>query len=146
MTLNSNVQVLENCLCHLSELAEIHVAGLGHAKHIERDMQRVERLLARLAPQRHALKPARSAAIPERWVEDIVAAYRSLGGNASHGRLYAEVRRIRLAAGRSLPEHFESLVRQTLQSHCSSASQYKGGPDLFIWIRSGHWGLRQADI
>jgi hypothetical protein len=78
----------------------------------------------------------------ERWVDDILAAFRLLGGSAKHQDLYRTVNALRLSAGRSWPEHAEEAIRQTLQTYCSDARQYRGGLDLFKQLEPGEWALR----
>jgi hypothetical protein len=143
MNLRTDAGLLDACHRYLSELSEIHEVSFGNSRDVSRILDRIERRLSQLSahsrPQAETSQPNAS----DHWVDDIVAAYGNLGGTASHRRLYVEVKAIRLAANRSLPRHWCSLVRQTLQAHCSQARQYGGGPDLFRWIRNGYWGLKQ---
>ena len=40
---------------------------------------------------------------------------------------------------RQLPSNWQSDIRQILQGQCASRPQYKGGADIFIYHRRGHW-------
>jgi hypothetical protein len=40
---------------------------------------------------------------------------------------------------RPLPANWHSDIRQILQAQCASRPQYKGGADIFICHRKGHW-------
>src|SRR5450631_2825488 len=40
---------------------------------------------------------------------------------------------------RPLPSNWQSDIRQILQAQCASRPQYKGGADIFIYHRRGHW-------
>jgi hypothetical protein len=100
------------------------------------------RLQATLCRSAGAIRPNEEA---DYWRDDIIAAYRQLGGAVSHSRLYREVQRIRRASGRSWPAHAEELIRQMLQAHCADAPQYRGGPDLFRKVQRGVWALKDRD-
>jgi hypothetical protein len=79
------------------------------------------------------------------WRDDVRCALELLSGKASLFRIYREVEAIRKAAGRSLPESLEAVVRRTLEDHSSDSQAYRGGPDLFYMVKgkgAGVWGLR----
>jgi hypothetical protein len=79
--------------------------------------------------------------VPNSWVQDIVSAFENLGGKARYGELYEEVSRIRSS---SLPQSWQAIVRQSVESHSSDSQVFKGD-DLFYSVEgigSGHWGLR----
>jgi hypothetical protein len=40
---------------------------------------------------------------------------------------------------RPLPSNWHSDIRQILQAQCASRPQYKGGADIFIYHKKGHW-------
>jgi hypothetical protein len=40
---------------------------------------------------------------------------------------------------RSLPSNWHSDIRQILQAQCASRPQYKGGADIFVYHKKGHW-------
>lgn len=141
MDSHRQIVLLEACLGHLYELAGIHKVGVGHARSIEQDIRRVQQCLKDLRAATAGGEPAEDR---DRWVDDIIAAYESLGGISGHKALYDRVRRIRQSAGRSLPPHFKSLVRQTLQAHCSGSRQYRGQPDLFVCLSPGQWALKSG--
>jgi hypothetical protein len=46
--------------------------------------------------------------------------------------------------GRSLPENWQSVIRQTLQAYCASRPQYRGGDDRFVFHRRGWWPCKMA--
>jgi hypothetical protein len=79
------------------------------------------------------------------WRSDVRNALEQLGTRSSLHRIYAETMRIREAAGRSVPQSFESVVRRTLEENCSDSLVYRGGPDLFSMPEgkgAGVWELR----
>jgi hypothetical protein len=81
--------------------------------------------------------------MPNSWVQDIVSAFENLGGKAKYRELYEEVSRIR---GNSLPQSWQAIIRQSVESHSSDSRNFKGN-DLFYsvgGIGSGHWGLRDS--
>jgi hypothetical protein len=80
--------------------------------------------------------------MPNSWVQDIISAFENLGGTARYRELYEEVSRIR---GGELPESWQAIIRQSVESHSSHSRNFKGN-DLFYsvgGIGSGHWGLRE---
>jgi hypothetical protein len=85
-----------------------------------------------------------SEPVDDRWVDDLVATYKQLGGQAEHSVVYRNMRELRQAAGRSWPSHAEEAIRQTLQAYCADAQRYRGGPNLFHMLRRGVWGLRET--
>lgn len=79
------------------------------------------------------------------WRDDVVSALRSLSQKAPLAEIYKTVRKIRLAAGRSLPRSLEEVVRRTLEECCSDTESYKGVHDLFCMPEgkgAGVWALR----
>jgi hypothetical protein len=71
-------------------------------------------------------------------VEDIVQALRNLGGQATLGQIYDEVRRIRKAP---LPGTWQASVRGRLENHSSDSIAFTG-KNLFRKIDKGIWALR----
>jgi hypothetical protein len=94
-----------------------------------------------LNPQNNALTES-TIGEEERWADDLVVVYERLGGQASHSAVYREVRKLRLAAGRSWPPNAHEAIRQTLQAHNADSPQYRGGADLFSMVRPGLWFLK----
>lgn len=77
------------------------------------------------------------------WLEDAQEALRRLGGKAFLSSIYREVEKIRKAGGRSLPKNWKSIVRQTLEDHCSEAS-FRTGKSVFCMPEgkgAGVWAL-----
>jgi len=80
------------------------------------------------------------------WRDDITAAFESI--DAGHGaplqKIYDTVRKIRRAAGRSVPESLEATVRRTLEDNCAESDKFRG-IDVFYMPKgkgAGVWGLR----
>ena len=79
--------------------------------------------------------------MPNPWIQDIVDAFETLGGDAQYSELYEEISRIR---GGELPPSWQAIIRQTIETHSSDSQNFKGS-DLFYsvgGIGSGHWGLK----
>ncbi|GIZ13340.1 HNH endonuclease [Pseudomonas sp. NCCP-436] len=75
------------------------------------------------------------------WDEDIIKAFKNLGGSASYDSLYAEIERIRTG----LPSTWKSVVRRRIQDLSSDSAGFKEGRDLFFSVEglgAGVWGLR----
>ncbi|MBV1917557.1 MAG: hypothetical protein KUG65_05795 [Sphingomonadaceae bacterium] len=79
------------------------------------------------------------------WATDLAESLEELGGTAKLQEIYDVVRRIRKAAGRSLPPSLKATVRRTLENHSSDSENYTGGADLFAMPDgkgAGVWSLR----
>ena len=76
-----------------------------------------------------------------RWVDDVVLALQRLGGSATLSQIYQSVEAERRAELRSTPASLEATVRRTIEDHSSDSDNFRG-PDLFIKIGRGEWGLR----
>jgi len=76
-----------------------------------------------------------------RWVDDIQAVLKELGGRASLHNIYREVEKRRRAGGRSIPKTLEAVVRRTLEDHSSDSANFRGA-DLFKLVSRGEWELR----
>lgn len=80
------------------------------------------------------------------WRDDITAAFDSIdtGHGAPLQKIYDTVRKIRRAAGRSVPESLEATVRRTLEDNCAESDKFRG-IDVFYMPKgkgAGVWGLR----
>jgi hypothetical protein len=53
--------------------------------------------------------------------------------------IYCAVKESCDALNRPLPSNWHSDIRQILQAQCASRPQYKGGADIFIYHKKGHW-------
>jgi hypothetical protein len=53
--------------------------------------------------------------------------------------IYGAVKESCDALNRPLPSNWHSDIRQILQAQCASRPQYKGGADIFIYHKKGHW-------
>lgn len=94
-------------------------------------------------PDLFAEEPAAAPAPKKvRWVDDVAAALRLLGGAAELRDIYRVVRRIREQAGRPTGGSFEAIVRQTIETHSSDAQSFRGRADLFAREGRGRWRLR----
>jgi hypothetical protein len=79
------------------------------------------------------------------WIDDIIAAFETLGGAGAYEEIYAEV-----AARRSnLPPSWQEIIRRTIQQHSSDSSAHTPGrKDVFRSVHGigqGFWALREAD-
>jgi len=136
------LDLLDRCSNHLDELGQIHGwAGVG-GTYIRNDLRELENWRNRLDRVPNSSRTRSGDRIDGGMVDDIVKAYRRLGGKSSHLQLYSEVRKVRREAGRSIPANLESWIRQTLQAHCAAAKQYRGRSDLFVRYGQGRWGLK----
>lgn len=77
-----------------------------------------------------------------RWVDDILAALRSLGGQASLHAIYKAVEKRRQDGGRTVPRTIEAVIRRTLEDHSSDSANFRG-TDLFSLVGRGEWALRE---
>jgi len=80
------------------------------------------------------------------WATDLAEVLEELGGVAKLQDIYDAVRRVRKAAGRSMPPSLTATVRRTLENHSSDSENYTGGADLFTMPEgkgAGVWGLRK---
>jgi hypothetical protein len=101
-----------------------------------------------LTTLRNALQAAPRMVKPranERWVDDLVAVYRQLGGQAFDPVVYRRMKQFRQSDGRSWPPNAHSAIRQTRQAHNAEALQYRGGTDLFRMVRPGLWRLKEYE-
>lgn len=76
-----------------------------------------------------------------RWVDDVRAALRALGGSASLHEIYKATAARRREGSRSVPRTLEATVRRTLEDHSSDSANFRGA-DLFTNIGRGEWALR----
>ncbi len=80
-------------------------------------------------------------ALKRSWKDEIIAALRSLGGEASLANIYDQIESNSI---RNLPENWKAIVRYTLQLYSSDTDTFKaGGEDLFRHLGRGQWGLRE---
>jgi hypothetical protein len=80
------------------------------------------------------------------WRDDLVSALKSVdeGGGARLEKIYEAVKKIRQAAGRSVPPSLKATVRRTLEDNCANSDNFRG-VDVFIMPNgkgAGVWGLR----
>ena len=76
-----------------------------------------------------------------RWVDDIEAALRTLGGRASLHSIYKAVEVRRREGGRSVPKTIDAVIRRTLEDHSSDSANFRGA-DIFALVGRGEWALR----
>ncbi len=72
-----------------------------------------------------------------RWVDDICAAFRYLGGEASYEELYEALQRIRHPA---VAGAWRATVRRTIEDHSHDSANFRG-THLFDHIGTGRWRL-----
>ena len=80
------------------------------------------------------------------WRDDVRQALTVLGGVASLREIYSEVRKIRLAEGRSLPLNSDAIIRRELEYNSSDATAFLGNRDWFQAVNGiggGKWALRE---
>ena len=75
------------------------------------------------------------------WVEDIVQAFKNLGGQASLNQLYEEVKRIRTEP---LPATYKACLRGIIEDNSSDSTRFRG-KDLFRKVAKGVWALRDEE-
>ena len=76
-----------------------------------------------------------------RWVDDIIAALRDLGGEATLADIYDAVRIRRKTDGRSVTREYKATIRRTLEDHSSDSANHRSD-DLFALVDRGIWALR----
>jgi hypothetical protein len=79
------------------------------------------------------------------WLQSVEGALSNLGGVSSLREIYAEVLRLRLSNGESVPPSIEAVIRKELEYNSSDSSVGTSGRDLFYsvdGIGNGVWGLR----
>ncbi len=82
-----------------------------------------------------------------KWRDDVVAALKKLGGEASLAEIYDCVRSIRKAGSRTLPVSTDAVIRRELENNSSDSESFTGNFDLFYsvdGIGSGIWGLKKT--
>ena len=60
-------------------------------------------------------------------------------GKMSNKEIYKAVERVCKEHGRKLPPNSDAEIRQTLQAHCRTRSQWNGRNDFFVWHERGYW-------
>lgn len=81
-----------------------------------------------------------------RWVDDVRDALEQLGGEAALPDIYAKVREIRQAHGRSVPRSFEEVVRKEIEVHSSDSEAFQFREDYFFAPHgkgAGIWSVRR---
>lgn len=79
------------------------------------------------------------------WWQSVEKALNNLGGAASLGSIYAEVRKVRASANDSQPPSLDAIVRRELEYNSSDSSNWKMNRDIFFSVHgigNGVWGLR----
>ena len=77
-----------------------------------------------------------------RWIEEIVAAMRGLGGAARYADLYEL---IELTTDRELTREWKATVRRTVEDHSSDSANFRA-EDIFQHVSHGHWALRGVPV
>ncbi|GAP18878.1 DUF4268 domain-containing protein [Levilinea saccharolytica] len=73
------------------------------------------------------------------WIEDIIQAFKNLGGEASLQDIMEEVKSIR---GEPLPKRWREIIHDNIYYHSSDTKKFRGKKDLFRKVSSGIWTLR----
>ena len=76
------------------------------------------------------------------WADDIIEAFRRLGGKAHYSDLYPEVATVR---GGRLPRTWQAIIRRTIENRSSDSDAFSGKEDIFYSVDGkgkGTWGLR----
>ena len=76
-----------------------------------------------------------------RWVDDVVAGLKELGGEAALADIYDVVSGRRKAASRSITREYQATIRRTLEDHSSDSANHRSD-DLFKLVGRGIWALR----
>jgi hypothetical protein len=87
--------------------------------------------------------PASKVSSDNRWVDDLVAVYKELRGQAPDSVVYRRMKQLRQNEGRSWPTNARSVIRQVRQAHNIESPQYKGGLDLFRMVQRGLWRVKE---
>src|SRR5690606_7176456 len=77
---------------------------------------------------------------PMQWKDEIVAAFKALGGAARYEDLYRYIERV---TSRKLTKEWKATVRRTIEDHSSDSENFRAA-DLFKHHSLGFWGLRHV--
>jgi hypothetical protein len=147
MLQTKNAALLERCAQYVQELAEItYQFGGTRRAHLLHDLDKWERLLQESAKSAKPLVIRRDFASLGRpitnshtWLEDIVDAFRFLGGEASYEDLYPT---INARANRHFPREWKAVVRQTIELHSQDSANFRG---CHVFDHVGHACRRLAN-
>ena len=135
--------LLKRCADYVHELAEIYRFGGTNRSHLLDDLNRLDRLIQRPSEQVGIhrdfarLSQCRATTNSQTWLEDIIDAFRFLGGEARYDDLYAM---IYVRANRHFPEQWKAVVRQTIELHSRDSANFRGC-HVFEHIERGRWRL-----
>ena len=73
------------------------------------------------------------------WLEEIINAFKALGGRASYDDLFDYIEK---HTTKNLYATWRNTVRTEIIRHSSDSTSYTGGDDLFYRVGPGIWGLR----
>lgn len=73
------------------------------------------------------------------WLEEIIQAFKNLGGEANLQDVLEEVRRIR---GGPLPKTWREIIHDNIYYHSSDTKKFQGKKDIFRKVGTGVWKLR----
>jgi Protein of unknown function (DUF2442) len=74
------------------------------------------------------------------WKEELLMAFRSLGGAARYNDLYEYIEQTTV---RQLTTQWKATVRRTIEDHSSDSMNFRAS-DLFRHVDHGFWSLREA--
>lgn len=79
-----------------------------------------------------------------KWKDEIIDAFKALGGIASYQDVYNQIER---TTSRKLTKEWKATVRREIENRSSASENFRGGDDIFypvdgIHARSGRWGLK----
>jgi len=63
-------------------------------------------------------------------------------GQMSNKEIYKAVERVCKEHRRKLSPNSEAEIRQNLQAHCPTQSQWNGRDDFFVWHERGYWSCK----
>lgn len=82
------------------------------------------------------------------WVETLIEAYNTLGGEAHLSEVYPIAKKVHLRKGMDCKDSYEAIIRDCIQRHSSDSNSKKrssNAPDVFYSVAGGNrglWGLR----
>lgn len=76
-----------------------------------------------------------------RWIDDVVEAFRKLGGESDLAPIYKAVERIRSDRGEKSIKTVEATIRRTIEDHSSDSDNFRSH-DYFARVGRGRWKLR----
>ena len=76
------------------------------------------------------------------WLERIITALDTLGGEADLNDLYEAIEQ---KWPEVLTKRWKATVRKEIETHCVSSANFKGD-DVFVWVAPGRYRLKKAPL